>query len=95
MGFPSGSEVPLNTHSQSDTQARTNTKPTHRSNHSTVRRPSMYLPVRHSLAAFSLSQPQICSNYSPIFAFPLVSVLPLLLLTQHFPVRWLWQGLVA
>lgn len=68
MGFPSGSEVPLNTHSQSDTQARTNTKPAHRNNHSSAHRPSMYLPVCCSLAAFSLSQPQLCFNYSLIFA---------------------------
>lgn len=68
IGFPGGSEVPLNTHSQSDTQARTNMKPTHRNNHSSAHRPSMYLPVRCSLAAFSLSQPQLCFYYSLIFA---------------------------
>lgn len=65
MGFPSCSEVPLNTHSQSDTQACTNMKPTHHTNHSTIHKPSMYPPVHYFLAAFSLSQ---CLNLLELFS---------------------------
>lgn len=49
------------------------------------RRPCMYLPMCLSLVAFSLSQPQICLNYFPTFSFPLLPVLPFLLLYQTFP----------
>lgn len=49
------------------------------------RRPCMYLPMCLSLVAFSLSQPQICLNYFPTFSFPLLPVLPFLLLYKTFP----------
>lgn len=57
---PGSSEVPPNTHSQSDTEARTNVKPARRMNRSTVHWPFMDLPVCYSLAC--LSQSQICLN---------------------------------